>query len=63
MDFQDDSHGGNLGFPIGIILAFFFFFFFFFFVLFYLKTIPILLIKFLMNLSLGSGEDIKTRFS
>ena len=49
--FQDSSHGGHLGFPIGTILA-----------VFDLQVIPMLPTKFRINWLLGLGEEVKNRF-
>ena len=50
--FQDGSHGGHLGFPIGTILA-----------IFDLQVTLMLPSKFGVNWSFGSGEEAKNRFS
>ena len=51
IDFQDGGHRGNLGFPIGMILA-----------IFDLQVTPMLPSKFGVNWPFGSGEA-KNRFS
>ena len=50
--FQDGSHGGHLGFPIGTILA-----------ILDLQVILMLPTKFRVNWLLGLGEEAKNRFS
>ena len=52
IDFQDDGHGGHLGFPIGTILA-----------IFDLQVTLMLSTKFQVNWLLGLGEEVKNRFS
>ena len=55
LDFQSArfyGHGGNLGFPIGTILA-----------IFDLQVTPMLPSKFGVNWPFGSGEEAKNRFS
>ena len=52
IDFQDGGHGGQLGFPIGMILA-----------IFYLQVTLMLPSKFGVNWLFGSGEEAKNRFS
>ena len=52
LDFQDGRHGGQLGFPIGTILA-----------IFDLKVTPMLPSKFGVNWPFGSGEEATNRFS
>ena len=52
IDFQDGSHGGHLGFPIGTILA-----------IFDLQVILMLPSKFGVNWPFGSREEAKNRFS
>ena len=52
MDFQDSSHGGHPGFPIGIILA-----------IFNLQVTLMLPSKFEVNWSFSSEEEVKNRFS
>ena len=47
IEFQDGSHDGHLGFPIGVILAIF---------------DPILPTKFCVNYPFGSGEAAQNRF-
>ena len=50
IDFQDGHHGGNLGFPIGKILAFF-----------YLQITPKLPSQVGVNWPFGSGKEVKKR--
>ena len=50
--FQDGHHGGQLGFPIGMIIA-----------TFDLQVTPMLPSKFGVNWPFGSGEEAKNRFS
>ena len=45
-DFQDGCHGGHLGYPIGMILAFF-----------DLKVTPMSPMKFGVNWPFGAGEE------
>ena len=52
IDFQDGSHGGHLGFPIGTILA-----------IFDLQVTLMVPSKFGVNWPFGSGEEAKNRFS
>ena len=52
INFQDGPYGGQLGFPIGSILAFF-----------DLPVIQMLPTKFRINWPFGSGEEVKNRFS
>ena len=52
IDFQDGRHGGQLGFPNGIILA-----------IFDLPVTPMISIKFRVNLPFGSGEEEINRLS
>ena len=52
IDFQDGRHGGNLGFPIGMILA-----------IFDLQVTPMLPTELQVNWPFGSGEEAKNRFS
>ena len=52
IDFQDGSHGCNLGFLIGTILA-----------TFDLQVTQMLPPKFRVNWPFGSGEEAKNRFS
>ena len=51
IDFQDDCHGGHLGFQIGMILA-----------IFDLQVTPMLPSKFRVNWNFGSGEEAKNSF-
>ena len=48
IDFQDGPHGGNLGFPIGTVLA-----------ILELQVTPMLPSKFGVNWPFGSGEKTK----
>ena len=52
IDFQDGGRGVHLGFPIEKIVA-----------IIDLQAIPILPIKFRVNLSFGSAEEFQNRFS
>ena len=51
IDFQDGSHGGHLGYPIGTILA-----------IFDLQVTLMLPTKFRVNWLLGLGEEAKNRY-
>ena len=51
-DFQDGCHGGQLGFPIGTILA-----------IFDLQVTPMLPSNFGVNWPFSSGKEAKNRFS
>ena len=51
IDFQDDCHGGHLGFLIGMILA-----------IFDLKITLMLTTQFEVNKPFGSGEEVKNTF-
>ena len=51
IDFQDGNCGGHLVFPIGTLLAI------------YLQVNSMILTKFQVNWPLGSGEEVKNRFS
>ena len=51
IDFQDGSHGGQLAFPTGTILA-----------ISYLQVTPMLSTKFHVNSPLSSGEETKDSF-
>ena len=50
IDFQDGCYDGQLGFPIGTILAFF-----------YLQVAPIIPAKFRVNWPFGSGDEAQNR--
>ena len=52
IEFQESGHGRHLGFPIGMILA-----------IFYLQVTPMHPTKYQVNWLLGSGEEVKNRFS
>ena len=52
IDFQDGGHGGHLGFPIGMILT-----------IFNLQVTPMPATKVRVNWPVGSGEEVKDRFS